>query len=973
MTRRFLLFFIILYFLVNSIVFAQVDTAWVRRYNETICGIDYATAIADDSFGYVYVTGWSGTSNLPDYLTIKINPIGETLWVRTYDGPVNGSDWAYAIVVDNQDNVLVTGESEGLETGYDLVTVKYNSSGQEQWVARYNGFGDGEDYPCSIRVDNQGNVYVAGSSDVTNTGIDYATIKYNSSGTVQWVQRYNGTDNGDDIVHSMVIDDSGNVYITGESEGTNTEVDYLTIKYNTNGIQQWTARYDGTGESYDYAYSVAVDDYGNVIVTGSSGDDETDDDYITIKYNSAGVQQWYRRYDGTGNDDDVAYAVVVDNSGNVYVTGESYSNNNTYDYATIKYNSSGTRQWVTSYNGTGNGNDYAYSLVVDGLSNVYVTGESYGSNLSFDYATIKYNSAGVQQWAQRYNSPINGADCPCSVIIDNQNNVYITGASEGSNTESDYLTIKYNTGGIEQWLNRYNGQGNSIDEAYTLSIDNSGNIFVTGTSFGSGTKNDYLTIKYNSNGVQERVWRYNGPANSNDNAYSLAMDNSGNTYVTGESKGLNSDYDYATVKYNSAGIQEWVQRYNGSSNLYDWAASLAIDNLSNIYVTGGSEGISTDYDFATIKYNSAGVEQWVTRYNGPNNSVDYANAITVDDSGNAYVTGVSLSSGNSYDFVTIKYNSTGIEQWVQRYNGPANSSDAAYAITIDNSNNIYVTGKSYGSGTGRDYATIKYNSAGIEQWVVRYNGTGNGDDMAYAIAVDGHGNVYVTGESRGSGTSSDYVTIKYNSNGEEQWVQRYNGTGNGTDIACALVLDIQGNVYVTGTCFNTESNSDYVTIKYNSDGIQQWIKQYNGPRNNSDAATSIAVDNLGNVFVTGTSEGLRTSYDYATIKYVQTQGIEEKHEPLSANRLMLEAKPNPFESQIIIRYSLPANGKVSLQIFDVSGRLVKTLVDELQNPGVYRINWNGTDDRGKKAEQGVYFYILKFIDTKLEKKMLMLK
>lgn len=212
MTRRFLLFFIILYFLVNSIVFAQVDTAWVRRYNETICGIDYATAIADDSFGYVYVTGWSGTSNLPDYLTIKINPIGETLWVRTYDGPVNGSDWAYAIVVDNQDNVLVTGESEGLETGYDLVTVKYNSSGQEQWVARYNGFGDGEDYPCSIRVDNQGNVYVAGSSDVTNTGIDYATIKYNSSGTVQWVQRYNGTDNGDDIVHSMVIDDSGNVY-----------------------------------------------------------------------------------------------------------------------------------------------------------------------------------------------------------------------------------------------------------------------------------------------------------------------------------------------------------------------------------------------------------------------------------------------------------------------------------------------------------------------------------------------------------------------------------------------------------------------------------------------------------------------------------------------------------------------------------------------------------------------------------------
>jgi uncharacterized delta-60 repeat protein len=1000
MIKRLLFFIIILYFLVNSLTFAQVDpapmhtgsefsskncsdnpatfehrcwvdTAWVKRYNETICGIDYATAIAVDSFGYVYETGWSGTSNIPDYLTIKISPIGETLWAQRYNGPGNAADWAYAIAVDNQGNVYVTGESEGLGTSYDYATVKYNSSGIEQWVARYNGSGNGEDYPCSVKVDNQGNVYVTGASEGLSSELDYATIKYNTDGVMQWIQRYNGTGNFDDMAYSLDIDVSGNVYVTGESDGGDTESDYLIIKYNTNGIQQWTARYDGTGESYDYAYAIAVDNQGNVYVTGSSDDDDTDDDYITIKYNSAGVQQWYRRYDGTGNDDDVAYALAIDDLGNVYVTGESYGNNDTYNYATIKYNSSGTRQWVSIYDGTGN--DYAYALAIDDLGNVYITGESYGSNTSFDYATIKYNSNGVQQWVQRYNGTNNSAEYASAIIVDNQNNIYITGTSEGLNSEFDYLTLKYNTNGIQQWSNRYNGIGNSVDEATALSTDGSGNIYITGTSTGSGTNNDYLTIKYNANGVQEWIQRYNGTGNNADNAYSLAVDNLGNIYVTGESEGLGTDYDYATIKYSSVGNQEWVQRYNGPRNLYDWANCIAVDSAGDVYVTGGSEGLSTDYDFATIKYNSAGIEQWVIRYNGASNSIDYANSIVADNSGNVYVTGTSTGSGTSYDFMTIKYNSAGVEQWVQRYNGPANSSDAGYAITVDASGNVYATGRSYGIGTRRDYVTIKYNNQGIEQWIARYNGTGNSDDMAYAIAVDNSGNAYVTGESQGSGTSADYVTIKYSANGVEQWVQRYNGTGNETDIARSIVLDNQSNVYITGVSFDSQSNSDYVTIKYNSSGIQQWIKNYNGTRNRSDNACAIGIDNLNNIIVTGTSEGWGTSIDYATVKYIQTNSVNENREPHATDRLLLEAKPNPFRTLTTVRYSLPTESKISLVVFDISGRYVKTLVDEFKNAGVYSVNWNGTDNMGMRVGQGVYFYVLKTDSQNIQKKMLMLK
>ena len=111
--------------------------------------------------------------------------------------------------------------------------------------------------------------------------------------------------------------------------------------------------------------------------------------------------------------------------------------------------------------------------------------------------------------------------------------------------------------------------------------------------------------------------------------------------------------------------------------------------------------------------------------------------------------------------------------WVARYNGPANKFDGTRAMVIDAAGNVYVSGPSEGKKGNVDYATIKYNSAGVQQWVARYNGTGNGEDWPYAIAVDASGNVYVTGRSLGIGTNLDYATIKYNNTGIQQWAVRY--------------------------------------------------------------------------------------------------------------------------------------------------------------------------------------------------------
>jgi hypothetical protein len=431
------------------------------------------------------------------------------------------------------------------------------------------------------------------------------------------------------------------------------------------------------------------------------------------------------------------------------------------------------------------------------------------------------------------------------------------------------------------WVRRYNGPGNSSDGAKALAADASGNVYVTGYSVGSGTDPDYATIKYDSAGTQQWVQRYDGSLHLDDVALALALDASANVYVTGMSCGHGGDY--ATIKYNSAGTQQWMQRYDGPGNGGDLADALAVDASGNVYVTGYSEGSGASedsgtyfyFDYATIKYNSAGVQQWVQRYNGPVNGEDYATAIAVDASGNVYVTGYSAGSGTNWDYATIKYDSAGTQQWVQRYNGPGNDRDEAYALALDASGNVYVTGCSDVSGAYPDYATIKYDSAGTQQWVQRYNGPGNEEDVAFALALDASANVYVTGMSYGHGGNEDYATIKYNSAGTQQWMQRYNGPGNGGDGALALAVDASGNVYVTGYCDGSGTDGKYATIKYDSVGTQQWVQLYSGPGNDYyDEARALAVDASGNVYVTGCSDGAGTQQDYATIKYRPTASTD---------------------------------------------------------------------------------------------------
>jgi uncharacterized delta-60 repeat protein len=420
-------------------------------------------------------------------------------------------------------------------------------------------------------------------------------------------------------------------------------------------VEEWVARYTSPGNYDDEARSIALDRDGNVYVTGCSRGSETYNDYATIKYNNDGEEIWCARYNNFGGSDDRAYAIAVDSSGNVYVTGSSIGNGTNADCATIKYNNDGVEQWVTRYNSPANYDDYCNSIVLDEAGNVYVTGISWsgpGIHTS-DYLTIKYNNDGVEQWVALYNGPGNEDDGAAAISIDETGNVYVTGCSKGDGTNYDYATIKYNNDGVEQWIARYNGGSWSYDKAVAISIDETGNVYVTGCSNGGDAYLDYLTIKYNSAGGEQWIAPYDGPLNSHDEAYGIVVDESHNVYVTGYSRGVGTEEDYTTIKYNSVGVEEWVAR-DDCWDLSDIATDIAIDSVGNVYVTGRQTGSNGPYHYATIKYNPTGVKQWIMKYYGPIGNNNSPCAIEVDGSGNVYVTGWSIDQGGS-DYATIKY------------------------------------------------------------------------------------------------------------------------------------------------------------------------------------------------------------------------------------------------------------------------------------------------------------------------------
>jgi uncharacterized delta-60 repeat protein len=513
-----------------------------------------------------------------------------------------------------------------------------------------------------------------------------------------------------------------------------------------------------------------------------------------------------------------------------------------------------------------------------------------------------------------------------------------------------FLTVMVLFAFGQTWLSRYNGPANDEDIAWNMTIDDSGYVLVTGSSWGSGTSYDYLTIMYSPYGESLWVARYDGSAHGSDEARAIVT-NSNRVIVTGGSAGSNLWTDILTISYNTDGGEQWTSLYNGPSDGNDFGLAITKDNIGNIYVTGYESGIGTGWDLATVKYNSSGVQQWVGKYS--TSDEDYAIGIVASES-DIYVTG---NSGNPYtftwDYVTIRYNATtGDTVWTRRYNGPANEHDEVRAIALDSDGNICVTGGSANIGSGADFTTIKYSPDGESLWVRRYNGTANGADWANAIAVDSDNNVYVTGYSQDPTNDYDFVTVKYDADGNQQWVVRYDGPVHSYDEGKAITVDYAGNVYVTGFSTGSGTRSDYTTIKYDASGNEEWVHHYDGPASRQDEAVAIALDQTGGVCITGSSIGNGTGNDYATLRYLVVGIEEEPNKNQDEQDAIIYIHSNPFSNSTTISYQLFTQSYVNLTLHDITGRTITSLATGEKKPGTYNVQFSAMK---YNLPKGIYF------------------
>ncbi|MFH1374927.1 MAG: FG-GAP-like repeat-containing protein, partial [bacterium] len=417
------------------------------------------------------------------------------------------------------------------------------------------------------------------------------------------------------------------------------------------------------------------------------------------------------------------------------------------------------------------------------------------------------------------------------------------------------------------WIRTFNGPGNSDDSAMAVAVDTAGGVYITGSVYWSGARlDDWLTRSLSVTG--EPLWSSRIGFTLGDYAYDLVVDDSGNVYVTGVLFGVTPGLGSYTVKYDHDGSVVWTASYNESpvAGGADVTRRIAIDTSGNVYVAGYTEATLTNDDFLTIKYDTAGNELWAKTYAGPGGGVDRVNDLTVDDSGNVYVTGESFGSGSLLDYVTIKYKPNGDTAWVRREGSSGN--DYAKAIAVDDSGYVFVTGGYWSATYDYEVYTVKYYPGGTFAWAQQQDGAANGEDMGLDVVVDGFGYIYVTGYATGAVTGQDIFVTKMDSSGAAPiWERTYAGSGDAHDQGTALCTD-GFVVWVTGYSGSAMGDLDITTIQYDaSNGDSLWVELYDGSVSGDDVGNDIARAKNGSVVVTGLARNTGSGADYVTIKY----------------------------------------------------------------------------------------------------------
>jgi hypothetical protein len=409
-------------------------------------------------------------------------------------------------------------------------------------------------------------------------------------------------------------------------------------------------------------------------------------------------------------------------------------------------------------------------------------------------------SGGIQPvWVVHSNGGVAlGTNQVVRMALDMDGNAVIAASSTSPQGDYDYLVLKYGSDGGLRWSARY-ASTNGNDQVRDMALDNAGDVYVTGTS---------VTVKYGSSGTLEWTAPFAGR--------SVAASLEDAVYVTGF-----SETDYATVKLSARGSNEWVRLTDFFEKGYlDHSEKVMVSQAGDVYVAGGGvffndPPLAVYRKAGLIKYSSTGTISWrkqiTDRENFP--AGPFYEIVDVRESSGFIYT---CARTDNSDFYVRRFLPDGTmdSAWAPFIN--VGGGDGATGFAVHSDTAIYATGsKVLNQNPNLTYATFGISGAGTLSWQGLYNNGGLPyDHRAKAVALDGEGNVYVTGLSNNEQGDADWATIKYTPDGREQWVRRYAGAAGGRDEARAIAVNAAGEVFVAGTERMASGAEEIVLIKY---------------------------------------------------------------------------------------------------------------------------------------------------------------
>jgi len=415
------------------ISFSQQPTQeWVARYPGPSNDL-YGPFMEVDKHGNSFITGTHVVNDTPKVLCAKYKTDGVLLWSTLYVYPVEAYIRPSGMALDSSGNVIVIADQG---PAYFLPTngliMKFNNvNGSVQWVRRYIGqFGWGAFR--DIKIDRENNIYVSGWTDSS-----HLVIRYNSDGDSVWTRKYRPTWGVRETIRACTLDDSLNIIITGTRTFyyISNYDSLLVAKYSPGGVLRWESVYANNFLSPHVGTKASADQFGNIYIGGEttvSGDGV----YLTMKYDRNGTRQWARIYDAPGSGSSTLTGIALDRTNNaLYATGGAFTNGVPMA-TTIKYNvTSGDSIWVRKDGGLYS-NSGSQDIILDELGNVYITGSTYNiPPTQGAIMSIKYTQSGGIIWISMHNLQSYGR----RIRLDNNSNFLVLSVESG-----DYVVLKYN-------------------------------------------------------------------------------------------------------------------------------------------------------------------------------------------------------------------------------------------------------------------------------------------------------------------------------------------------------------------------------------------------------------------------------------------------------------------------------------------------------------------------------------------------